>query len=188
MMRDPVERVLSTYRHLARFGECDMNGIKDLAKHTQGNNFQTRLLAGGKINLELAIENIDKHFSAVGILEMFDESILLMQKTLSWSIPYYVIENPSHNLIKLHDLDASTVDTIKEYNQVDIELYSLYKRKLQEEIGALGVGFQEILTEFRANNKLNNNNIKQIFVGPGHPKNRPINKLSVDDLLPVKTL
>ena len=185
MLRDPIERVISTYRHTARMGEQDMGWLKTLTTHEQGSNLQTKMLAGGEVNLGRAIHNINNSFSVVGISEMFDESIMLMQQKLSWSWPYYVIENPSHNKIKAYDIDSDIIDMIREANSIDIELYDYCINRLREEIIVLGDNFQKRLTEFITQNCLNKNEIKQAYAGPGAPENIPLNDLKYEQMLPV---
>lgn len=185
MLRDPIERVLSTYRHTVRIGSQDMGWLQLLTTHEQGSNLQTKMLAGGEVNLDLAIDNLNSSFAAVGISEMFDESILLMKRKLSWSMPYYVIENPSHNTIRLSDIDEDIVSIIRDANAVDIQLYDYYVSKLKAEIDSLGDGFQTILTEFRTQNELNKNNVKQEHAGPGAPENIPLTDLPREKILPV---
>lgn len=185
MLRDPIERVLSTYKHTARMGEQDMGWLKCLTTHEQGSNLQTKMLAGGEVDLGRAIHNLNNSFSVVGISEMFDESVLLMQQKLSWSFPYYVIENPSHNKIRSADIDIDIIDIIREANRVDIELYDYCANRLREEIVTLGDSFQKRLTEFITQNSLNKNKITQVHVGPGAPENIPLNDLAYDQMLPV---
>lgn len=185
MLRDPIERVLSTYKHTARMGEQDMGWLKRLTTHEQGSNLQTKMLAGGELDLGRAINNINNSFSVVGVSEMFDESVLLMQQKLAWSLPYYVIENPSHNKIKSADIDDDIIDMIREANRVDIELYDYCINRLREEIVVLGDSFQKLLTEFITQNSLNRNKITQVHVGPGAPENIPLNDLRYDQMLPV---
>lgn len=185
MLRDPIERVISTYRHTARMGEQDMEWLKSLTTREQGSNLQTKMLAGGEVDLGRAIYNLNNNFSVVGISEMFDESVLLMKQKLSWSSPYYVIENPSHNKIKSADIDDSIIDTIREANRVDIELYNYCIDRLREEIIVLGDRFQKRLTEFVTQNSLNKNRITQVHPGPGAPENIPLNDLKYEQMLPV---
>ena len=64
------------------------------------NNGQTRLLSGKEHGYEfgntpeelltLSIENIENHFSLVGLVERFDESLLLMKKILGYEDIRYV--------------------------------------------------------------------------------------------------
>jgi len=185
MLRDPIERVLSTYRHTARTGKQDMEWLKSLTTREQGSNLQTKMLSGGTVDIDLAIHNLNNSFSVVGITEMFDESILLIRKKLAWSIPYYVIENPSHNTIKADDIDSDIISIVKEANSVDIELYDYCVEKLKEEVRSLGDGFQTMLTEFRTQNQLNKNKIEQVHPGPGAPENIPLNDLKYEQMLPV---
>jgi hypothetical protein len=67
---------------------------------TELDNGQTRLIAGiddkipfGKCTreiLDLAIKNIEEYFAVVGILDKFNETILLLKKVFNWyRLPLY---------------------------------------------------------------------------------------------------
>ena len=169
MMRDPVDRVISGYSHLVDPCDRSMATFRDYTTtdlDKVGSNWQTRLLAGGELDLTLAMNNIKKHFSTIGITEMFDESVMLMKNKLSWSLnPYYVVENPGNDKVQRSDLDDSFIDKIKKNNNLDMELYSFCADKLKKDIDALGDKFKHDLDEFRETNKQSRNKIKQVFAG-----------------------
>lgn len=182
MMRDPIERVISSYCHIVRPKDRSMETLKDFANHWQGNNLQTKLIAGGDSNLNEAIENIEKYFIFVGVSEMFDQSILLMQQKLSWKTPYYVIENPSHNRMTADSLDDDIINIIKEANQLDMQLYEYAKENIFSQIKESGeIPFYKSLTNFESDNY--NNNIEQMFAGPGHSDGQPL--ADKETLLPI---
>ncbi|HET9530020.1 MAG TPA: sulfotransferase family 2 domain-containing protein, partial [Blastocatellia bacterium] len=77
-------------------------------------NGQTRLLSGSLVETELsggavgygpsseemlerAKKNIKENFVAVGLLERFDETLMLLKKLLGWSSTYYVRANVGWN-------------------------------------------------------------------------------------------
>src|SRR5688500_14297279 len=103
MLRDPVARVVSGYRYVQRTPEhahhqAVVAGRMSLTDFVQSgiskilvDNGQTRILSGepeaghaipfGACTPELlarAQANLDKHFAWVGLLERFDESVLLL--------------------------------------------------------------------------------------------------------------
>jgi hypothetical protein len=43
---------------------------------------------------------------------------------LGWEIPPYQKKNVSDTRLKLNDIDGETLDIIRHYNQLDLELYS----------------------------------------------------------------
>ena len=62
MLRDPVDRALSAYSHINMQKDRCVDTLLDFMEHKQGKNFQTRLIAGGEANLDLAIDNINRSF------------------------------------------------------------------------------------------------------------------------------
>ncbi len=162
MLRDPVERVISTYYYAKRKEKNRMHqlansrGFKEFIEeelmHRRAPliNHQTRFISGEKKpNLEKAIENIHEYYTVVGITELFDESIFLMKTFLGWHHLDYTKENVTVNRPKQHDLPQETIDLIKEYNQLDIELYNYSKNLLIENINALDSSLRKELQAFK---------------------------------------
>ena len=169
MMRDPVDRVISGYSHLVDPCDRSMATFKDYTTTNLdkvGSNWQTRLLAGGELDLDLAMDNIDKHFPAVGITEMFDESVMLMKNKLSWtSNPYYVIENPCNDKVQRGDLDDNFIEMIKKNNSLDMKLYSFCLERLKRDMEILGSSFERELDKFKQENSRSHDKIEQVFAG-----------------------
>src|SRR5690606_35101457 len=77
--------------------------------------------------LELALKNIETHFSFVGLLEQYDVSLLLLSKIYNWGIPYYKQRNKgSYKTEK--KIEQKTLDLITEKNGADIRLYSIIEQ------------------------------------------------------------
>lgn len=99
-------------------------------------NGQVRLISGmadkGELMLEKALENIEKHFSFVGTLEQFDESLIILQKMYNWPFPYYSsISNKTKGRPKVADFDTRTIEAIKGLNREDILLYKEVTKQLE---------------------------------------------------------
>lgn len=173
-VRDPVERAVSHYRFASRrpdhylhesvraegFGPAEFvaSGLS-----TELDNGQVRLIAGfasshvpfGQCQedlLEIALENIARHFSVVGVPESFDESLLLMHRRLRWrKWPCYASVNVSGgNGISLSDSDRSIIER---YNQLDRRLYEVVKDRLTRQIADEGDQFQTTVSRFRRVNR-----------------------------------
>ena len=116
MLRDPVDRIISTYYYLKRdkghylHDICRSDGwtLEDFVfyKPTEIMNGQTRVLAGvsdvysffkmgresvplGKCDdeiLETAKRNLKK-FAVVGLMERFDKTMILLKRSLGWETP-----------------------------------------------------------------------------------------------------
>jgi hypothetical protein len=109
-LRHPIERVISLYNHHARhpqaaYYEMIQRGLSllDMLQNQitpETNNHITRIIAccglPGMLDdtrvLEQALDNIEKHFCFVGLVERFAQSVTLLGKKLGWksahAIPY----------------------------------------------------------------------------------------------------
>ena len=147
ILRDPVNRVKSHIMQYLRMPNSfiykEYQKHKDLYRLISENknygfsNLQTCWIAGETYvpqekfeNIyELAIENIDKTFIYIGIVELFDESLFQIYKRGNWKFkPYYNSLNKSSadekNDIKFDD---KTIKLIEDINLYDIQLYNTYK-------------------------------------------------------------
>ena len=128
-------------------------GRKDPTLHNQ----QTQIISGIKAPpgacpdemLWTAIDNINERFCAVGVTEMFDESILLLRKAMAWDLPEYVHENVSVDRPARDFFSEAEINLIKKNNQLDILLYSYVRRRLQKKLDENSAEFQEELVQFR---------------------------------------
>ncbi|HFQ93050.1 MAG TPA: hypothetical protein ENK32_03505, partial [Anaerolineae bacterium] len=66
--------------------------------------------------------------------ERFDETLILLQKTLGWRIPFYTRANVSKNRAAREELSPAALETIKKFNELDIELYDYVQALLDEQI------------------------------------------------------
>lgn len=122
-MRDPVQRCVSHYQFSSpkkRSFPAFEEWIKDYS------NFQTRILCGTE-NAKLAIEILEERIEFVGLVERFNESLVLWQ---AWSgsedlnLRYQSINIAQDNTIKKRLLgDPKTVALIQECHQQDEEVF-----------------------------------------------------------------
>jgi hypothetical protein len=124
-------------------GQCRfLNG--DLDEYAF-NECDQKLLAKAK-------EHINETFIWLGLTERFDESVLLLSKLLNWkSPPYYIRENVSKIRKSTSEISGEEIEVIKQYNQLDIELYEFANHCLDEKIAAIP-NFKHNLQEFRDKN------------------------------------
>ena len=170
-IRSPVDRVISIYKYIHRNPEHPLHNkfidenislqtfvTSEFDRDTE--NGQTKLIAGIKANghekglLEIALDNINKYFVYVGIMEMFDESLLLMARYLHWSNYVYFKQNVSNSKYGTFQVDNSVIQLIKEKNLLDLELYSIFKKKLMNDCKTEGKTFYKDLTHFQKCNTL----------------------------------
>jgi hypothetical protein len=147
MLREPVARFFSSFYFIQRRPLHPMHrkvkteriGVEDfirLTPHRQ--NLQCSLIAGikndGTCNertLDLAKENLLKSFSAIGISERFEESLVLFAELYGWQIPFY--ENRKVSKTR-PQIDPKAVEMIREHNRLDIELYEFGKQLFEESL------------------------------------------------------
>lgn len=143
MLREPVDRVISHYYHACR--DKDNMSLEDFILNDleRSYNLQTRYLSGAEFNrklanksinygdctnqmLEAAKNNLIEYFN-FGILEKFDESLILLNRDIRWKVKnlfYYTETNKSINRRQDNKKFSTTeLKLIENYNEFDIELY-----------------------------------------------------------------
>lgn len=189
MLRDPVDRVLSSYFFfIKRLGSDDVTIEDFVRKGREGDqrlhigwtdNVQVRMLAahdGEPVRvpigscttdmLELAKERIaSDRFLLTGLTERFDESILLLKNMLGWRNAYYVPFNIANAPPLLRDLPDGARDMIQSYNGLDRKLYDFANGILDEEVANAGRMFSRELETFRSRNRVYGRMMRPIFQG-----------------------
>ncbi len=85
-----------------------------------------------------AKSNLDRYFSVVGLVERFDETLILLQKAFSWQPPLYIKQNVTSEAEKKHaEISKATVEKIKQYNAMDVELYDYAVQRFEEQLAAI---------------------------------------------------
>lgn len=150
MLRNPVDRIISEYYYILRapghdryiFNKIKNNNMSledyvvcdDEKFHFRTRNMQTCFAAGGKMSLEKAKENLTNYFRVVGITEMFDQSLHLMQKEFDWKDTGYKKRLVQHNRPKKETISHHIIEEIKRNNELDTELYEWAKTALQQKL------------------------------------------------------
>lgn len=146
MLREPISRSVSQYYSF-------INGKPDVQKHhdmytledyaekmaREGfDNTQVRFIAGardaGQVtskHLDIAMDNIGKHFSAIGITERFEESLVLFGKIYGWKNLSYVKRNVTTSKPRDLQLGAGLLEKLREHNSLDIELYKFANERFE---------------------------------------------------------
>jgi hypothetical protein len=169
MLREPVDRVVSTYRYIRRTVEHPLHRVvndrrmtlagfveSDVA-HREVVDWQTRQLSGrvdpdpDEATLDVAEGNLARCV-AVGITERFDESLVLFRRRLRWRPPFYVSKNVAPRAIGGGALPEDARSAIVARNQLDLRLYRHAVARLDDEIRAEGAGFRVEVAAFRALN------------------------------------
>ena len=146
LMRDPIELMISSYFYIKETevhpDHAKVNKIsfsEFINSNEYGlNNLQTRYFCGGQTpNLEQAKEILDTHFSVVGITEMFDDSLSLMEHQLNWKNIDYQRINVNKNRPSRKDLPTDIISDIIQSNTMDLELYEYAKKRLINKLDAM---------------------------------------------------
>jgi hypothetical protein len=133
-----------------------LSGIDD----EEINNGQTRQIAGvsqgtlGSASLEIAKTNLRAHFLVPGIVERFDESVLLMKRYLGWRMPFYVKKNVATANDASTELDEGTRNLILKSNRLDEQLYAFANELLTAQINYASPSFGPELRLFRFFNRV----------------------------------
>jgi len=164
LLRNPVDRIISYYYYVLslpnhrlyeRVKNENMSLYDFVTKIDQGdvNNAQTRVISGiedtSEKMLEKAMSNIENHFSVVGLVEKYDESLILLQYKHGLKIPYYKSLNKTPNRKSANEIDQKTLDAIVQLNDADIELYQTMEKKFNKELenlNFLGLKLQKLRT------------------------------------------
>lgn len=171
LLRDPVERVFSEYRFLSSnpyhplysiVSQLSYHQYLDVDPTRQASNGQTRLLSGntygdqvgvpgieplGQLDLTRALDHLKRYYPLVGLLERFDESLLLWRKLLNWYYPLYEKKNITQRRLKL--LDKSEIEHTKEKNQFDMTLYQQAASYLEANLKQQPHSFHQQLAVFK---------------------------------------
>lgn len=148
MLRDPVDRFISQFYYSMAVGNEDISlKIRDenitLEEYTKNQlapwavNAQTRHLSGiqdfegacTQKMYEQALSNLEADNMLVGLLDRFDESLILYQKLLEWKLlPTYTKKNV--NKQKESSSSIQTKELIREKNHFDVQLYEAAQKKM----------------------------------------------------------
>jgi hypothetical protein len=144
LLRDPVERYISHYRYWVDVMgyEGNMQNFMASKKHW---NFQVKKIAGVE-DIGIAKDAIDKEFLLVGLMEEFAEFLVVLRKKIypeDFKLHNYHLnkgkESKNHNRFR-GELEHF-LPSIKERNNLDIELYNYVKEKWAREKRNYGPSF-----------------------------------------------
>ena len=146
LLRNPVKRYISQYLYwVEKLGK--KYSFKEFLQNCKTHNFQTKKIAGS-YNLQTAKDILRKRFFLVGIVEKFDEFLILLKnkiKPFNFNIAYRVYNVRNRNFPYHIDMQSKMLeyrDDIIEANLLDIELYKYVKDELlQREIELLNLNY-----------------------------------------------
>jgi hypothetical protein len=177
VLREPIRRALSDYHYVTSTpGHPIHEHVKDMSLVEyfesgitgQLSNGQVRLLSGDNLpedrgvpsnrrmeraDIERARAHLDDNFTAVGVQERFDETLLLFRRRLGWRWPFYVRENVTSRSYRREDIPDDELARLRELNLLDIELYEAVRNDFDRVVAGEGGSFARDLAAFRVLNR-----------------------------------
>lgn len=171
-MRDPIERIVSSYNYLSRKSRLKrhkayVSGAMTWARHLDmrwHSIGQVGRVVGGdddlirKFNtqtlpenaMETALHQLENDFTMVGVTERYDEMLLLMRQLLGWSQPLtYVRVNVSVNRPRFADLPAEDKKLIEGAAEIEYPLYEYAKKRFERDLSRYVGDLEKDLAEFK---------------------------------------
>lgn len=166
--RNPVKRVLSLYYHIRDRREHPLHKTFHKQKIStedffrgfltkEAVNDQTRRIASA-YNVEnishehfnKAIENINNHFSCIGLTERYDDSMIVFEKIFYQlsDLSYPSALNEQRTILS-DKVDRNTYQIIEEYNHYDIKLYKYAEEVFKKQIDSYSGYFPKARTNFK---------------------------------------
>jgi hypothetical protein len=170
ILRDPVERVISHYYYIfsrkRRLGETihEIDLLDVLRQEPFHATYQLRVLLGGDSiesifhdplpdnAVEIARQNLARHFSVVGVLEHYDAALLLMKHAFGWRRAYYARQNVAQVRHARSEFPASLIDALNEMCAPEIELYQYARQQAEALIAQQDADFHTELAQLKRAN------------------------------------
>lgn len=161
MLRDPVERVLSLYHHRATRHDLGQTVEEYLAagRDSEIDNNQTRRLAGEDLRwsecdertFETAKRNLVDHFPVFGLIERYDETLVLLRHHYGFNRIEYRPQNVGSGRPRRGDLAPDVLESLLQRNRWDVELHRFALELFDERTNAIP-GFARSVDRFRRRN------------------------------------
>jgi len=156
-LRNPIERTASHYQYDFQVGGVDLP-FEEWVAHDAVPDRQTRILAGPDASGEDAIALLPR-FSFIGRSDAFDESLVLMQRSLA--IPDIRYRSkwvaPSNEIKKRLLSDPESLQLLASVNREDQKLWDHFAAEVYpKQVAEFGPGLDRAVAEFRKlNSKMN---------------------------------
>ncbi len=171
ILREPVARVVSHYYYVRSqlergnaftdrpwLREAARMSLSDYVQHGRSadvRNGQTKLMAGQMQGwgvddehspgdeqlLQAAQYNLREGMAVVGLIERFDETLVLFKRRLGWRTPFYVSRNVAPNRPEREHAPPEILEAVRRENALDVQLYGDAVKLFSEAIADQGPGF-----------------------------------------------
>lgn len=170
MLRHPVKRFVSQYyytmdrRKREGMADADLTMEQFLESEPFQAYMQLALLRGGATidealrtplgpdALATAKRNIETHFTLAGVLDYYDEMLVLMKRSLGWTRAYYARRNTRAEATP--PLTGDLRRRVEQACELDMELYEWVKQRLENTLAEQGDDFQAELATLRRQNRV----------------------------------
>ncbi|MCD4686503.1 MAG: sulfotransferase family 2 domain-containing protein [Anaerolineae bacterium] len=171
LLRHPVDRVISHYhyqfRRKRRLGEKvpDWTIEEWLARAPFQTSYQLRLLVGGDDiervlhdplpadAVDIAKRHIEQYFSVAGVMDYYDETLLLIKRAQGWNRAFYARQNVNPVRTQRDDMSAATLAFLEHECAPEIELYEYIKARLEHTLAEQDSDFEQELKQLRRANR-----------------------------------
>ena len=159
------------FREHLRSEDTPANSIDaflDMSINSKSLNLQTRMIAGLIQNdhvlpsypalpenaLYIAKKNLRHNISVFGLVEQFDESVLLLQSVFGWKNIFYTRKNMTRRSSNMPHIAPTTLRRIESHCELDSELYAYAQELFTERLQELPDLTASSLRRFRCRNAL----------------------------------
>ncbi len=120
-VRDPVQRIVSEYKHAVRMNGFD-DSLKSFSRRSHQMNRQWKFLK------EVGIENM----AFVGLTEQYERSIAAINAMFNTNIPILEKNVSKQQVDVFHPVDPEDADLIMALNSADMEIYAKAKERFSK--------------------------------------------------------
>jgi hypothetical protein len=163
VLREPIGRVVSVYKYILRARKHVLHDrvveggipleeyIESGIDEGQTENSQTRQLSGrqfGALDRD-ALQEAKRNLEAclvVGLTDRFEESFVLLRRTLRLRMPFYITRNVSPPF----QVSERAVELVRERNELDLELYDFARDLFDEQLNRQNRSFGLEVSAYRA--------------------------------------